>query len=69
MKAPDMSTTTFSTGSCTSNSKATGRQSNGFQFGGNRGGHTDSCNSVSVSYNSHINHLDKHWVSCSTHSP
>ena len=29
-----MSTSTFSNGSCASNSDATGRQSNGFQFGG-----------------------------------
>ena len=42
-----MSSSTFSTGSCTSNSEAAGRQSNGFQFGCNRCGHTDSCNSVS----------------------
>ncbi len=69
MEGRDMSTSTFSTGSCASNSDATGRQSNGFQFGGNRGGHTGSGNSVSVRHNSQINHLDKHWVSCSTHAP
>lgn len=62
-------TSTFSTGSCASNSDATGRQSNGFQFGGNRGGHTGSGTSVSVRYNSQIIHLDKHWVSCSAYAP
>ena len=41
-------TSTFSNGSCVSNSDATGRESNGFQFGGNRGGHTGSGTSVSV---------------------
>jgi hypothetical protein len=49
--------------------EATGRQSNGFQFGGNRGGHTGSGTSVSVRYDSRIIHLDKHWVSCSAHAP
>ncbi|MGB6674293.1 MAG: hypothetical protein WBE34_17835 [Candidatus Nitrosopolaris sp.] len=52
-----------------SNSDATGRESNGFQFGGNRDGHTGSGTSVSVRYNSQINHLDEHWVSCRMHGP
>jgi hypothetical protein len=61
-------TSTFSTGGCASDSYATGRQSNGFQFGGNRCGHTGSGTSVSVRHNSQTIHLDKHWVSCSTHA-
>jgi len=48
MEARDTSSSTFSTGSCASNGEAAVRQSNGFQFGCNRCGHTDACNQSSM---------------------
>jgi hypothetical protein len=59
-------------GSCASNGEATGGP-NHFVSAGNKGGHTSSCNSVSVSSTVSGSDLDKKSssgsVSCSTHKP